>query len=145
MVGVRGNEIETGMALKDGTAEDYSGSAVRHFQDAVALQAAGTLDNAGHLIGFAAECAIKSKLGELGNDGLMAHLPDLLPAARKRLGSRAGYVSMYNLIKDDVLVGWFIDHRYAPTGRLSDETLAEWIAVTKRLMAAAGIKARMTA
>ena len=130
------------MTLRDGTQEDYSSSAIRHFEDAITLQAAGTLDNAGHLIGFAAECAIKSKLGDLGSDGLLAHLPDLLPAARKRLGSRAGYVGMYNLMKEDVLVGWYIDHRYAPTGTLSGERLSEWVAVTRRLIAAAGIKAR---
>jgi len=133
------------MTLKDGTAEDYSGSAVRHFEDAIALQAAGTYDNAGHLIGFAAECAIKSKLGDLGNEGLMAHLPELLPAARKRLGSRVGYVGMYSLIKGDILNGWSIDHRYAPTGKVTQEALAEWITATKRLLAAAGIKSRKKA
>jgi hypothetical protein len=130
------------MALKDGSPEDYIGSAVRHFDDAVTLQSNGTLENAGHLIGFAAECAIKSRIGDLGNDSLMGHLPDILPAARKRLGSRANYVRMYDLIKKDVLVGWAVDHRYAATGTLSEEKLSEWIGVTKRLMAAAGIKSR---
>lgn len=130
------------MALKDGTVEDYMGASVRHFADAGALKSGGAIDNAAHLIGFAAECAIKLRVGELTSDSLNLHLPDLLIPARKRLGTRAGYVGMYNLLKDDIFRRWSIDYRYAPTGSVSEESYQEWEGTTKRLMAAAGIKAR---
>jgi hypothetical protein len=39
--------------------ENYEDAAVRHYDDAKALRDSGRGDNAGHLIGFAAECAIK--------------------------------------------------------------------------------------
>lgn len=55
------------MALKDGSPEDFRAAAVRHYEDARALKYAGRLDNAGHLIGFAAECAIKHGIEALGN------------------------------------------------------------------------------
>ena len=45
--------------------EDYASAAIRHFKDATALQSSGRLDNAGHLVGFAAECAIKHGISNL--------------------------------------------------------------------------------
>jgi hypothetical protein len=41
---------------------DYESAAVRHIRDATALQAIGRFDNAGHLVGFAAESAIKLRI-----------------------------------------------------------------------------------
>ena len=106
------------MALKDGSPEDYHAAAIRHFHDARALRETGRLDNAGHLVGFAAECAIKYRIEALGvNHGSPAeHLPAILPAARKRLGERASYTSMYELLKGDVFSDWAVDHRYSRTG-----------------------------
>lgn len=130
------------MPLSDGTQEDYAGAALRHFSDARSLKVAGRFDNAGHLIGFAAECAIKSRIGELTTESLRLHLPDLIPAARRRLGSRVGYASMHSVLKGDVLSSWAIDYRYAPTGSVSEEAFLEWEQATKRLLAAAGFKMR---
>jgi hypothetical protein len=135
-------ESEVLMPLKDGQQEDYAGAAVRHFHDARMLRVSGQTDNAGHLIGFAAECAIKHRVSELTSDSLNLHLPELLPAARKRLGSRVGYTSMHSLLKSDVLPNWAIDYRYAATGSISAERALEWEQTTKRLLAAAGLKAR---
>ncbi|WP_458437417.1 hypothetical protein [Methylorubrum extorquens] len=130
------------MPLTDGTPEDYAGAALRHFSDARTLKDAGRIDNAGHLIGFAAECAIKHRVGELTNDSLKLHLPELIQAARKRLGSRIGYASMHSLLKGDVLTCWAVDHRYALTGLVSEERFLVWQQTTKRLFAAAGLKMR---
>lgn len=130
------------MSLKDGSPEDYAGAAVRHFSDALTLKVSGRLDNAGHLIGFAAECAIKHNIGKVSDGSLALHLPELLPAARKRLGTRVGYTSMFNLLKGDVLPAWYVDHRYSATGKVSPEVLAGWEATVKRLLAAAGLKMR---
>jgi len=71
-------------------AENYESAALRHFEDAAALQSSGRPDNAGHLIGFAAECAIKLRFESLRTaaDAPHVHLPELVIAARKHFGAR---------------------------------------------------------
>lgn len=130
------------MALKDGTPEDYKAAAIRHYQDSITLREAGQFDNSGHLIGFAAECAIKFKIGVVGQDVTNQHLPELIAPARKRLGTRVQFSVMYNVLKGDILSGWAIDHRYSASGKISEEALQTWHQQTGRLFAAAGIKAR---
>jgi hypothetical protein len=51
--------------LGEPVAEDYQSAALRHFEDATTLRISGRYDNAGHLIGFAAECAIKHRIMSL--------------------------------------------------------------------------------
>jgi len=131
--------------LKDGTEENYMEAAVRHYLDAERLCKLQRFDNAGHLIGFAAECAIKYKIRALpiSGDPTGTHLPELLHAARKRLGERAGYHSMYNLLKDDSFEDWHVSFRYAPTGKITKSRLTIWFKVTQRLLAAANVKVRL--
>lgn len=133
------------MPLKDGTPEDYQAAALRHYQDAQGLNDIARYDNAGHLIGFAAECAIKYRIYTLpiGETCPEQHLPHLLPAARKRLGERSGYSAMYNLLKPDIFADWAVDFRYSPDGKIKKDNLIEWLSVTKRLFAAANIKVRL--
>ena len=132
------------MPLKDGSSEDYQAAAIRHYQDAFALRNAGRLDNAGHLIGFSAECAIKYRIESLGSGDRFPgqHLPDMLVAARKRLGERSSYVSMFNLLKSGIFADWAVDHRYSPTGKATSEQIAAWFVTTQRLLAAANIRVR---
>ncbi|GGC63712.1 hypothetical protein GCM10011504_47400 [Siccirubricoccus deserti] len=132
------------MPLKDGTPEDYQAAALRHYQDASALRDAGRLDNAGHLIGFSAECAIKYRIESLGSGDRSPaqHLPDILVAARKRLGERSNFTSMYNLLKSDIFADWAVDHRYSSTGKTTSEQFEAWVHITRRLLAAANIRAR---
>jgi hypothetical protein len=131
------------MPLKDGSQEDYLGAAIRHFDDAHRLEAFQRLDNAGHLIGFAAECAIKHKIliSSPSADSPGEHFPKLLPAARKRLGSRVNFSGMYNILKDDIFSDWAIDSRYSVTGKVSQDMFSNWSKITQRLFAAAGIRA----
>lgn len=133
------------VALKDGSPEDYGGAAARHFMDASSLREAGRLDNAGHLIGFAAECAIKTRISDLGDGGEnpALHLPAILPAARKRLGQRANFATMFSLLKTDIFSDWHVDFRYSPDGKVTPELYTAWESVTKRLLAAAGIRTRL--
>ncbi|HIE9582139.1 TPA: hypothetical protein ACXRY6_000091 [Klebsiella variicola subsp. variicola] len=42
--------------------ENYREAAIRHLNDSEKLLESNSVDNAGHLIGFAAECAIKYKI-----------------------------------------------------------------------------------
>lgn len=132
------------VALKDGTPEDYHAAAVRHYEDAKTLKHTGRLDNAGHLIGFAAECAIKHKIGSLGTGASSPplHIPDIIHAARKRLGERVGYSSMFNLLKGDIFADWAVDHRYAETGKVTEQQINAWVQITQRLFAAANIRVR---
>lgn len=132
------------MTLKDGTQEDYHAAAIRHFQDASTLRDNGGLDNAGHLIGFSAECAIKYRIDSLGtgDSSPAQHLPDILVVARKRLGGRVNYVSMFDLIKSSIFADWAVDQRYSVTGRVTSKQLEDWFVVTKRLLAAANIRVR---
>lgn len=132
------------MPLKDGSPENYKAAAIRHYHDASALRDAGRLDNAGHLIGFSAECAIKYRIDSLGSRERFPaqHLPDILAAARKRLGERSNYASMFNLLKSDIFADWAVDHRYSPTGKATSEQVAVWFLVTQRLLAAANIRVR---
>ena len=124
--------------------EDYESAAIRHFEDAVALQSSGRLDNAGHLVGFAAECAIKSKIRALqsANDAPHGHLPDLLLAARKQLGPRSNYTQMFDLLKPDTFSGWNVNRRYHATGGTTEQEVTKWFKMTSRLLATAGLKAR---
>ncbi len=132
------------MPLKDGSPEDFQAAAVRHFQDASVLRDAGRLDNAGHLIGFSAECAIKYRISSLGSGASSPaqHLPDILIAARKRLGERVSYTSMFSLLKSDIFADRAVDHRYSTTGKITQVQFDGWLNVTKRLLAAANIRVR---
>jgi len=124
--------------------EDYESAAIRHFEDATALRLSGRFDNAGHLVGFAAECAIKSRIRALrpANDAPHGHLPDLLIAARKHLGPRSNYTQMYDLLKPDTFSGWHVNRRYQATGATTEQEVAKWFKLTSRLLVTAGLRAR---
>jgi len=125
-------------------AQNYESAATRHFEDATALQALGRADNAGYLIGFAAECAIKHNIVSLqpGAHSPQGHFPEILIAARKRLGPRSGYTSMFDVIRADIFSGWNVHRRYDETGHTDSADLTKWFNTTKRLFATAGLKVR---
>jgi hypothetical protein len=125
-------------------AQDYEGAAVRHFEDAETLRLSGRVDNAGHLIGFAAECAIKHRISSIrpGANSPQGHLPEILIAARKHLGARSGYTGMYDIVKGDIFRGWAVNRRYDKTGHTDPADLIVWFATTKRLLAAASVRVR---
>jgi HEPN domain-containing protein len=63
---------------------DYGQAAIRHFLDAQMLAEAGRYDDAGHLIGFAAECALKKAASGFTtppNAEIEGHLPGPLKKA----------------------------------------------------------------
>lgn len=126
--------------------EKYDDAAIRHFEDAKLLMKSGRLDNAGHLIGFAAECAIKHRIMSLqaGQSSPHGHLPDFLNAARKHLNGRGSYPypEMLNLLKLDIFSGWSVNRRYYQTGNTTQSELTTWFDVTKRLFATAKLKVR---
>ena len=128
------------MPLRDGSAEDYPGASRRHYSNAIDLNDAGQFDNAGHLIGFAAECAIKHAIQLRGEQSARVHLPDLAAAARRSFNGGRRRAPIFNLLKGDVLKGWSVDQRYSPTGYITSTTVLSWIGESRRLMAAAGVR-----
>jgi hypothetical protein len=124
--------------------EYYESAAIRHLEDALTLQSSGRGDNAGHLVGFAAECAIKYQIENLRpqNNSPHGHIPELLIAARKHLGARVNYSNMYDILKGDVFEGWNVNLRYYETGHTRKAELENWFSVTKRLFAIARLKVR---
>ncbi len=124
--------------------EDYESAAIRHLEDALTLLASGKRDNAGHLVGFAAECAIKYKIENLRpqNNSPHGHIPELLITARKHLGARVNYSNMYDILKGDIFAGWNVNRRYYETGHTEEAELESWFSATKRLFATARLKVR---
>ena len=125
--------------------EKYDSAAIRHFDDAKLLKVSGKLDNAGHLVGFAAECAIKHQISSLKPNQKFphGHLPDFLIVARKHLGSRSNYNGMFSILKADMFSGWHVNRRYYQTGNTTGDELVTWFEVTKRLFATANLKVHL--
>lgn len=126
--------------------EKYDSAAIRHFEDAQLLRDSGKLDNAGQLVGFAAECAIKHQIASLkpNQSSPHGHLPDFLTVARKHLNGRGSYPypEMFNLVKQNIFRDWSVKRRYYQTGNTTENELVSWFKVTKSLFAAAKLKAR---
>lgn len=123
--------------------EKYDSAAIRHFEDAELLKDSGKLDNAGHLIGFAAECAIKHRISTLNSNTIVphGHFPDILIAARKHLGQRSNYTTtMFDILKGDIFSGWHVNRRYYQTGNTTMPEIDAWFKATKRIFATACLK-----
>lgn len=128
--------------------ETFDEASVRHFFDAGRLAEAGRFDNAGHLIGFAAECAIKHAFGLSGPvaDHWKIHLPQLAGVARKHAqGRRSRQFPIVNLLEqlrgryfDD----WSVNQRYHRDGTVSAETYDRWRKQARRTLLAASIRIR---
>lgn len=126
--------------------EKYDNAAIRHFFNARLLEKNGDLDNAGHLIGFAVECAIKHKISTLPANakGPHGHFPDFQNIAIKHLQSRSGYsTSMLGILKKSILVGWCVDRRYYATGNTTQAELDSWFEDAKRVFACANLKVKL--
>ena len=124
--------------------EKYDSAAIRHYEDAQLLRTSGKLDNAGHLVGLAAECAIKHKIStfKLNSNKPHGHFPDFLMVARKHLNGRGSYPypEMFNIVKQNIFSGWSINRRYYQTGHTTENELVPWFEVTKRLFFMAKLK-----
>ena len=76
----------------DSLMESFEYAARRHFADAEDLAGRRRLDNAGHLIGLAAECAVKHAIRQIVPNPRRIHFPELTAEVRK-LGGRNSAVS----------------------------------------------------
>jgi hypothetical protein len=126
--------------------EKYDSAALRHYEDAELLRANGCLDNAGHLIGFAAECAIKHGISTFNpnTNSPHGHLPEFLTIALKHLNGRGrnSKALVLDVERSAVFSGWDVGHRYCETGTILTAELDAWFKAASRLIGWAGIKVR---
>lgn len=126
--------------------EAYGDAAKRHYVDAQSLAAAQRYDNAGHLIGFAAECALKHALDlhEPAAENPKLHLPHIAEVMLKRLKSRNPKTATLRTLLLQKRNLFFNDYdvsgRYSATGVVTRATYDQWEALARRTFGAAGIR-----
>ncbi|WP_157064035.1 hypothetical protein [Methylobacterium tarhaniae] len=124
--------------------DDYAAAAARHYHDAESLAANARYDNAGHLIGFAIECAIKKKLREIHKNPTMiceGHHPTVQAELRRTLSSRGMSGPWLSISQDKKLLqGWLVGDRYSADGAVSQAKYGEWLASAQKVLSVAGIK-----
>lgn len=127
-------------------AENYDSAATRHFEDAQRLAAEDCWDNAGHLIGFAAECALKHafEIEEPEDNSPRVHLPDLAGALRRKMkGRTAVQVALWPMLtqnRSGYFSDWSVSGRYHETGSVTKEQYEKWLKLATRTLGAAGIR-----
>ncbi len=126
--------------------ESYAESARRHYADAKSLAVRDRLDNAGHLIGFATECAIKHafELSEPKEWLPRVHLPSLANVVLKRVTNRkTSSIPLRKLLeqtRNQFFTDWDVNDRYRSTGHVSRTKYQRWCKLAKRALHAAGIR-----
>lgn len=110
--------------------DDYAEAAVRHYRDAESLAAAGRYDNAGHLVGFAAECAIKNairKIERKPNAFIEGHFPEPLIAFRQAVERSRTSGPMLALSRDRAYFrGWSVNDRYLSDDHVTPAQYETW-------------------
>jgi hypothetical protein len=121
--------------------EPYSDAAVRHYRDAEALAAHDRFDGAGHLIGFAAECAVKFSVEALRPTNAAPHLhfPELLEKAKKLLHGRRRHPMFSLLARQAFMQGWDVSQRYSDDGTITPILYETWRVDAARALGAAGL------
>lgn len=124
--------------------DDYLSAAKRHRADAELLAADGRFDNAGHLIGFAAECAIKKKLRDLDRqptacyDGHHPKPQTQLRASMNKMRLGGPWLALANGPK--LFADWSVDGRYASDNTVTKAQYDAWKVATDKLFVLAKIR-----
>jgi hypothetical protein len=125
-------------------ADDYADAAVRHYRDAENLAERSRFDNAGYLIGYAAECAMKQKLRDLHGDqkkNFDGHHPQPQRQIRTFLEGRGLSGPWLSLVKNrSLFLGWSPDIRYASNDQIDSKKYAVWKVDAERVMSAAKLR-----
>ena len=126
-------------------SENYAEAALRHWRDAELLKLEGRIDNADHLYGFAAECALKVVLLTLPNCsskgvlnyGYKEHIRELWDKMPVQSIAKPfpGLIPILRLANP--FHGWDISQRYSPDESVLPNTLESHRTFTKRLLGAA--------
>jgi hypothetical protein len=121
--------------------ENYGEAAVRHFGDAETLAVEQRWGGAGHLIGFAAACALKHKIVTLrpGQNAPHGHFPEIAAAARKHLQSHRAAALLVVLKISTLMAGWNVALRYAEDCAVGRAEYERWRIHAMRILGAAGL------
>lgn len=121
--------------------ENYASAASRHFEDAELLASHERFDNAGQLVGLAAECALKHAWQQWQPATLCReHFPSLRDKALKSLSCQRSRPMLTVLKMPNLLLDWEIELRYNKTGICTREQWEGWKKDAQRLMNAAQLK-----
>ncbi len=125
--------------------DNYAQAAIRHLNDAEHLAASARHDNAGHLIGFAAECAIKVAAAGFFRPGerIDGHLPNKIKnVIRAKLQGRGITGQLLALVdaRSSFFAEWDIEARYWDDGSITPEKYAVWLKDAKRAFGIAKIR-----
>lgn len=127
-------------------ADFFDDAAHRHRADAKHLAGAQRFQNAGHLIGFAAECLVKSMLEQAGQainakTHLAVHFPKLRGMIQDHAQGRLAVSLTAILQNDSFLDGWDATGRYEANMPTADAEarFAGWQSDVNALFTAAGI------
>lgn len=122
--------------------EDYGAAALRHLADADILAGRKRWVGAGHLIGFAAECAIKYRIETLRPklDAPHGHLPEILDAARRHLRGRRDTALHAVLKVSNLMEGWTVSLRYFHDAAADQGRYGLWREHAVRVIGAAGLR-----
>lgn len=101
-------------------------AAVRHYRDALLLEKCSKLDNAGQLLGLAAECALKHFARGFAKGEIEGHLPSLKRTIRQILEGRRASGPLLQFVKSAAFQDWSISDRYSATGHVSATQLSSW-------------------
>jgi hypothetical protein len=117
-------------------------AAARHFLDAEKLAKCGRFDSAGHLIGFAAECAVKHCVESLRptNEAPHLHFPELVERAKKLIHGRKKHSLFTLLERGKYMDGWKISIRYSADNAVTPEIYHNWRTDAARTLSIASIR-----
>lgn len=131
-------------------AVNYEEAARRHHKDAQYLIGQGRQANAGQLLGFAAECGMKSMLvacgapvasgGDVTRDsGFREHLPkliDLMDQIENLSDSRLAAAFLAQIGDLDRLRSWDVNHRYWSDAAVPIASIPDWQQATHDILMA---------
>lgn len=123
-------------------SENYEQAAHRHFRDAEYLAGDSRWGNAAHLVGFAAECAIKHRIHTLrvATDVPHGHFPEFRDIARRHFSGRRDTMLHSVLKMPNLLNGWHVALRYERDSAVKPATYEAWRKDAARLFSAAGLR-----
>jgi hypothetical protein len=123
-------------------SEDYHGAGRRLFTDGVRLFQGARYATATHVLGLAAECAIKECMNNIpGGDRDLPrkHLPELIDDAKLWFSGRRKS-GMAQLLKSrSYMAGWRIENRYWSDEAFDDQSCQRYLDDARRTLIAGGI------
>lgn len=110
--------------------KDMGEAANRHYCDGKTLQTSQRYDSAGYHYGFAAECAIKQQLINLGvahdDAAIWGHFPKMRELAMEAIKSRRGSPTFNLLNQASFMQEWDTDMRYAKNASVTSDQAEKW-------------------